>query len=312
MSILAIETTGKYPSVAILKGDDWKEKKDIHENNIYEVQSENEMNSLKELTGLIYKVLEKSQSQIDDITQIAISVGAGSFTGIRIGVTTARALCQGLNIEGVNVQTLESFRYVSYEDKDCENFNNKKKGMWQSPCMAPHLKESVWICPILNARRKQVYGGVYKLYDEYTAMQNRSKDNINHIVVEGQCYLLADYLNILEKKIEDYVERKRQKAIYPRLKIIFYGDGIDAYTDDLLEFAKKSFNGDIQFSFAEADKRNQCATNVLKNGIDLLKLGKSVNYKELLPNYMRKAEAERKLDLEKQELLENAVKDMQL
>ena len=100
MFILAIETTGPYGSVALLDGD----------GNVlgYEV-SRDTMSHLKDLIPMVDTVLKKSGVSKNEINLIAPSVGPGSFTGIRIGVSTARALCQALGIRAVPVPTLEAF-----------------------------------------------------------------------------------------------------------------------------------------------------------------------------------------------------------
>ena len=100
MFILAIETTGPYGSVALLDGD----------GNVlgYEV-SHDTMSHLKDLIPMVDTVLKKSGVAKEEIDLMAPSVGPGSFTGIRIGVSTARALCQALGIRAVPVPTLEAF-----------------------------------------------------------------------------------------------------------------------------------------------------------------------------------------------------------
>lgn len=100
MFILAIETTGPLGSVALL---------DEKENVLgYEV-SQGTMSHLKDLIPMINTMLNKCGVSINDVDLLAPSVGPGSFTGIRIGVSTARALCQALGIRAVPVPTLEAF-----------------------------------------------------------------------------------------------------------------------------------------------------------------------------------------------------------
>lgn len=126
MILLAIETTGANASVAIM--DETKE--------IKEEVSDKKMSHLQNLIPLIDNLLEKCQLSIDDVTHIAVSEGPGSFTGIRIGMATGKALAQALNLPMISVPTLESF---CYNDIDFTGL----------------------ICPIFDARRHQVYGGAY-------------------------------------------------------------------------------------------------------------------------------------------------------
>ena len=97
MFILAIETTGPYGSVALLD-----EKGNVLG---YEV-SHGTMSHLKDLIPMVDTVLKKCGVSKNEINLLAPSVGPGSFTGIRIGVSTARALCQALGSKAVPVPTL--------------------------------------------------------------------------------------------------------------------------------------------------------------------------------------------------------------
>ena len=82
----------------------------------------------------ILKDASLNKNQIDGI---AISIGPGSFTGLRIGLATAKGLAMGLNIPLVTVPTLDALAYnVSY---------------------SPYQ-----ICPVLDARKKEVYSATYR------------------------------------------------------------------------------------------------------------------------------------------------------
>lgn len=152
MHILAIETTGPKCSVAIIN----------KEEQVTELEHEGAFAHLQHLVPMIAELLERTQLTADDLTAIAVSQGPGSFTGIRIGVTTARALAQALNIPAVAVSTLESFAY-----------------------RRPGVKGV--ICPLFDARRNQVYGAAY-LRDEDGAVTE---------IVRGGAYMLDEYLTLL-------------------------------------------------------------------------------------------------------------------
>ena len=105
MLILAIETTGKYASAAL-----------ISEDGRFEVaESFEQMNHLKEIMSLIDESLSKMGAGKGDITHVAASAGPGSFTGIRIGVTTARTLGQMLEIPCVCVSSLEGMAKRAFD-----------------------------------------------------------------------------------------------------------------------------------------------------------------------------------------------------
>src|SRR5659263_433941 len=130
MYILAIETTGAAASVAL-----------INEKGVVTSEATAErLNHLQNLMLMTEKLLGNSKLSIGDVSCIGVSEGPGSFTGIRIGVSTARALSQALNIPIISVPTLKTFVYnIDYY-----------KGI---------------ICPIFDARRNQVYSGAY-VWDE--------------------------------------------------------------------------------------------------------------------------------------------------
>ena len=126
MNILAIETTSQLATVAIRD----------HQGNITEESSTERLSHLQNLMPMIDAVLKKCQLQLGDINCIAVSSGPGSFTGIRIGIATAKALAQFLAIDIVSVPTLNAMAY-GYRDY---------KGI---------------VCPKLDARRGQIYGAAF-------------------------------------------------------------------------------------------------------------------------------------------------------
>ena len=224
MYILALETTGPHASVAIIN----------EEGKVVENSSDAVLNHLQHLMPMTQELLEKAGLQLGDMTAIAASQGPGSFTGIRIGVSSARALAQVMDMPTIAVPTLKSFAYNSPE------FDGL-------------------ICPVFDARRSQVFAGAYRWVD----------GKIEE-VVKGAPY-----------SIDEFVEKTAATGL-PRM---IFGDGIKAYGD---HFSPEEI--------APEEIRLQVASSVAKLAKDMYEAGEAVHYELLKPDYMRKAEAERKLE----------------
>ena len=96
MSILAIDTSAKVSSVAV--GDQ----------NVLlaEISAEGRLTHSETLMSHVDKVLKMAAKRPEDLSAIAVSVGPGSFTGLRIGVSAAKAMAYALDIPLVGVSTL--------------------------------------------------------------------------------------------------------------------------------------------------------------------------------------------------------------
>ncbi|HKL10919.1 MAG TPA: tRNA (adenosine(37)-N6)-threonylcarbamoyltransferase complex dimerization subunit type 1 TsaB [Clostridia bacterium] len=127
MNILAFETSGIAASVAVMK-----------ENRIVgEMTVSTRLNHSEKLMPMIDELLEKTETSIKEIDALALGVGPGSFTGIRIGVSTAKGLAQALDIPIAAVSSLKALA-----------------------CNA--MYSDMLVCPIMDARRNQVYSGIFR------------------------------------------------------------------------------------------------------------------------------------------------------
>ncbi len=128
--LLCIETSGKNCSVALFEGLQLVSIREVHTEQFS--HSEN-------LHVFIEQVLKESNLQPKAIKAIAISAGPGSYTGLRIGVATAKGLCYGWDIPLIALPTLRILaEQVSYEFTDIE-----------------------YIIPMIDARRMEVFTAVY-------------------------------------------------------------------------------------------------------------------------------------------------------
>ena len=168
MKILAISTSSINASVALLDDD-----KLIQELNISDQKTHSE-----KLMPLVQKLFETTGYTLDDIDLIACDIGPGSFTGIRIGVATVKALAEVKNIPVVGISSLEGLAY------NVSGFD--------------------YICSILDARNNQVYMAIFD--KNYNLVSDYFADDINNLTDIFKKYenlaFVGDgthLLNILEK-----------------------------------------------------------------------------------------------------------------
>ena len=243
MKILAVDTTGAMASVAVR--DD--------ENNIYTRSSGREMNHLQALFPMIQETLEEAGLEKKQLDMIAAAVGPGSFTGIRIGLAAARTMAQALDLPMAGVQTLEAFAY----------------GIRQEIRNGSGLEGPVLACPVLDARRSQVYSGAWLV----------DADSIKN-VVESDARDVEEFFKLAVAQADD--------AGVTCMCIC--GDGWDSYGDDI-----KALIGGRKFLVSE-ENRYQSARQVIYGALEAAEEGRLENYNQVKPVYLRKSEAERKLE----------------
>ncbi len=268
MKILAFDTTGENASVAIYD----------EEKNLYRLSSDDTMNHLKGLLPMTKQLLKDTGLRNNDITHIAVSVGPGSFTGIRIGVATAKTLAQALGIQVIPVSTLASFLAA---DKAAVLMSTEKI-KHEAEDMAEILIPSL-VCPMIDARRQQVFAAAYLS----GGSEKYIKDSSSYIidaVIEADCYKVDEFL-------AQVYEMAKEKDIH---RVVFYGNGCDSYSSSITK-AQKVAGAEIKTEISQQNLRYQDASFVAILGAELAKAGVIFTYNEVKPIYLRKAEAERKL-----------------
>lgn len=237
MYTLAIETTGAFASVALMEDD----------RLIGHVSGSDRFSHLQNLMPQVEQVTRDNQLQIGDIDAIAVSCGPGSFTGIRIGVSSARALAQILDIPCAAVSSLEALAM---------------RAAGTEADTAADAEDRVLICPILDARRSQVYGGGYYLEDGFPVEE-----------IKAGPYTIEEFLE--------------KAGSYKR--ILLLGDAADVCSDKIRQIRPEGTET------ASEDIRYQDAVTVAKLGRRIMAETGGLKYSEVKPEYMRIAEAERKL-----------------
>lgn len=106
----------------------------------------------KKLTRLIEQVLAEVNLQAKDLSAIAISNGPGSYTGLRIGLATAKGLCFGLDLPLIALNTLEIMAAA---------WGMSRKG--------------ALLAPMIDARRMEVYTAIFDPQNETTVVETQAR-----------------------------------------------------------------------------------------------------------------------------------------
>lgn len=236
MNILAIDSSGLTAAVAVMT--DGKLTAEYTVNN--------KKTHSQTLLPMIDEVMKASGLEPKQLECIAVSRGPGSFTGLRIGSATAKGLGLALNIPIAEVSSLEALAYNLYGNEGCI------------------------ICPIMDARRQEVYTAAYEFIPvsdaEYTGTYE-----IKRIIDEKACPL-DELLKELEKAGK---------------KVVFNGDGVPVYREYIVNNFKQ------KFALAPETMLLQKASSVAALGELIYRNGTAVSADEHVPVYLRKSQAER-------------------
>lgn len=168
MNVLAIDTTTKTASVSIKK-----------DNALFMDKVENEITHSEKLLPLIDKVLNEANIKISDISTLACINGPGSFTGIRIGLATIKAIAQVNNLDIFSINSLELIAYTTYI--------NKK------------LSKDCYIISIISTNNDRVFYCIYKLIKKNNKVDIENISTIKNEYIED----FVEDINNFIKKIEN-------------------------------------------------------------------------------------------------------------
>ena len=233
MKILAIDSSGLVASVSYVADGSIVAEYTI---NYKKTHSQT-------LLPMIDEIKSMADIELSEIEAIAVANGPGSFTGLRIGSATAKGLAMALNIPVIEVSTIEALAYNAY-------------GM------------DALVCPIMDARRDQVYTGIYeflKIGDkEYKYESNCILEPVAMSITE-----LAEKINVLGKDV------------------LFTGDGCEVYKDKVAELLK------VKYTYAPFTMSRQKAGCVALAAEKYFLAGKFVSASDSSPVYLRATQAER-------------------
>ncbi len=154
MKILSIDTSSKNAIVAITE----------NEEKIIELNNEEEKTHSQKLMPMIDEAFQKSNLSLDNIDLIVCCLGPGSFTGVRIGIATAKAFADSKNIPTVGVNSLE--------------------------VLAHSIETEGKICALIDAGHENAYAGYYEIKKE-------KNGNLQTIQEE------LTFLNLTDEKLKE-------------------------------------------------------------------------------------------------------------
>lgn len=229
MKILAIDTSANVATAAVLED----------ERLICEYVVNNKKTHSQTIMVIIDTILKQAELDISDIDVLAVANGPGSFTGLRIGISVAKGLFFGNGKKIIGISTLEA---LGYNLPYCKNI----------------------ICPIMDARRSQVYNAVYK-WEEETLKEIKKPRAIS-----------------IDEVLDEFLESDE--------KIVFLGDGVSPN----LEKIKETLGERAIFAPASCNLQKASTLGVIAK--KRYEEKKAVKSHELRPVYLRKSQAEREME----------------
>lgn len=241
MKILALDSSGLVASVAIVEEDQ----------TIAEYTVNYKKTHSQTLLPMLDEVVKMIELDMDTIDAIAVAGGPGSFTGLRIGSATAKGLGLALKKPLIHIPTAEGMAYNMYGIAGL-------------------------ICPIMDARRSQVYTGLY----EFVEIEDKEENTTGGQGIYHQFKVVEDQMAL---SVEDLIEKLNTLG----RPVTFLGDGVPVYKD-LLEGGLK-----VPYAYAPAHCNRQRGASVGALGIQYFKAGKIETAVEHEPDYLRVSQAER-------------------
>lgn len=226
MKILALDSSGIVASVAVAEDD----------NLLAEYTVNYKKTHSQTLLPMLDEIVKMTELDLDTVDAVAVAAGPGSFTGLRIGSATAKGLGLALDKPLVGVPTLEALAYNLYD--------------------VPGV-----VCPIMDARRNQVYTGIYRFS--------------------------GHRLTVVEKQEAEPVTDLLEKLNELGEAVTFLGDGVPVFRDVIARTLK------VPYSFAPAHVNKQRAAAVAALGMVYYREGKGESAAEHGPDYLRVSQAER-------------------
>lgn len=247
MRILGLDSSGLVASVAIVEDDNMLAEYTV---NYKKTHSQTLLPMLDEIA----KMIDLNLATIDGI---ALAAGPGSFTGLRIGSATAKGLGLALGKPLISVPTVDGLAYNLCGHHDM-------------------------VCPLMDARRNQVYTGLYEFAPEPS--DDRKKADVNAHFEDGEdIFSMTALLPQCAVGIDEIVEKINEME----RPVVFLGDGVAVFREYIAANCK------VPYSFAPAHMNKQRAGAIAALGLMYAKAGKVEAAADHRPDYLRLSQAER-------------------
>ena len=230
MKILALDSSGLVASAALVEDD-----KLIAEYTIQYKKTHSQT-----LLPMLAQIRDMVELDVNTVDAIAVAAGPGSFTGLRIGSATAKGLAFALDKPIVPVPTVDGLAYQMYGS-------------------------DALVCPIMDARRSQVYTGIY----EFVYREDKYDMNVIKEQRAVSFEEIAEALNGLGRNV------------------IFLGDGVPVFRERMAEVMQ------VPYSLAPAHRNRQSAACIAALGSLYYAQGRMESGAEHAPVYLRLSQAER-------------------
>lgn len=226
MKILALDSSGLVASVAVAEDETLLAEYTV---NYKKTHSQTLLPMLDEVVRMI-------DLDLQSVDAIAVAGGPGSFTGLRIGSATAKGLGLALDLPLISVPTVDALAWNLYGCQDL-------------------------ICPIMDARRNQVYTGIYTFDAGVFAIKHPQEP-----------MAVDDLISILNQMGKD---------------VVFLGDGVPVYREQIM----RQITVPVRFAPAHLNRQRASAVAVL--AMQYYQEGKTQTASEHRPEYLRLSQAER-------------------
>lgn len=271
--LLSMDTSSSSMSVALLEDGVVRKEIDTH----------SERNHSLYLIPSIREAMSELGWSSRELQGIAAGRGPGSYTGVRIGITAAKTMAWALGLPVVGVSSLEAMAAGAYVDWEA--------GAGAGAGIAGEKQDTVWIVPMMNARRGQVFTALFELKRSQDAVGGEASPLMGPVSDPSWSRLKDDGIRLLEKYADALLERI-QGAERPPSAVIFAGETEDfAPVIERFRQAAEELGGDSGVRTAAVPHRIH-ARYIGYLGALRLAAGDTDDAHGLLPNYTQLTEAE--------------------